>query len=84
MAPQQPGERHPAAGPQPESCERFVGVLRAGRDVPAMQPDQRREGDLINFDQRACTLAGSAPDGASEPSCAPRHVLAGMDHDRGQ
>src|SRR5690348_5186101 len=50
MAAEQPRHRHPAARPEPEPRECLIGVLRAGGDVPAMEPDQGRESDAISFD----------------------------------
>jgi hypothetical protein len=58
MAAQQAGERHPAAGPQSKSFERLVSIVRAGRQVPAMKADQRRERVAIDFHQPAAGEAG--------------------------
>jgi hypothetical protein len=51
LATQQPGERHPAAGPQAETLHRLVGIVRAGRQMPAMKTDQWRERTAISLDQ---------------------------------
>ena len=42
LAAQQPRQRHPAAGPQAEAIERLIGIVGAGRQMPAAKADQRR------------------------------------------
>src|SRR5262245_5807771 len=44
-------QRHPPAGPETEPGERLVGVVRAGRQVAAMEADQRRERIAVGLDQ---------------------------------
>ena len=51
LAAQQPREGHPAARPQAIAVDRLVGVVRAGRQMPAMKTDQRRERVAIRLDQ---------------------------------
>ncbi len=88
LAARQPRERHPAAGPQPVAVERLVGIFRAGRQVAAVEADQRRERVAIGFDQAAsgearevrylhsaAVFSVAAPDGkpaATFPGAAPR------------
>src|SRR3954447_2857503 len=43
VATQQPRQRHPGAGPKAVTIERLVGILRAGRQMPAMKTDQWRQ-----------------------------------------
>src|SRR5207244_12611705 len=66
MAAQQPRQRHPAAGPQAKPADRLVGVFRAGRQVPAMPADQRREGVAIDLDQAASCQPGGTGHGGEE------------------
>ncbi len=62
LAARQPRERHPAAGPQPVAVERLVGIFRAGRQVAAVEADQRRERVAIGFDQAASGEAREVED----------------------
>lgn len=82
VAAQQPCQGHPAPGPQPEAGECLVGVLGAGRDVSAMEPDEWRKGDLVKPHEGPTGHARAAPEYLCQPSCAARHVLAGMNHNR--
>src|SRR5436309_15770743 len=43
MASRQPGERYPGARPKTEALDCLVGVGGAGRQMPAMESDQRGE-----------------------------------------
>src|SRR3954454_8961888 len=43
LAAQQARQRRPGAGPKPKTIEGLVGILRAGRQMPAMETDQRRQ-----------------------------------------
>ena len=54
---QQPRQRHPSAGPQSETPDRFIGIDRAGRQMPAVVPDQRRERVPVEPDHRAAGLS---------------------------
>src|SRR5437588_8430489 len=49
----EPRQRHPPSGPQAEAADCLVGVGGAGRQVAAMEPDQRRERVTVNRDQPA-------------------------------
>ena len=42
LAAQKPRQRHPAAGPQAVPLDRLIGIIRAGRQMPAMESDKRR------------------------------------------
>src|SRR5262249_60967135 len=37
MTPTQPGQSHPSPGPQAEASDRLVGILRAGRQMSAVE-----------------------------------------------
>src|SRR5262245_52433709 len=86
MAAEEPRQRHPAARPQAEAPDRLIGVLRAGRQVPALKADQGREGVAIDSDEAAPGHPGGAPCGVEDPSrthclllafsCAPTHSAA--------
>src|SRR5437868_15505911 len=39
----QPCQRHPAPQPQPEPADRLGGIGGAGRQVPAVKPDEWRQ-----------------------------------------
>jgi len=52
LAAQHACERHPSAGPKAMAREGFVGILRAGRQVPAVPADQGRQGELIRLHRR--------------------------------
>lgn len=82
VAAQQPCQSHPTPSPQPEARKCLVGILGASRDMPAMEPDQRRKSDPVKLHQGARRLARTAPKCLCYPSCAARHVLAGMHHNR--
>src|SRR4051812_37710507 len=43
MTPGEPRKRHPAAGPEAVPSDRLVGIGRAGRQMPAMKAQERRE-----------------------------------------
>lgn len=62
MTAQQSCERHPAAGPQPMTGQSLVGIFGTGRQMPAMEPDQRRQRVAIDLHQRAAGLAWCLPD----------------------
>ncbi len=47
MAAAEPRQRHPPAGPQAEASDRLIGIAGAGRQMAAMEPDQRGEGVAI-------------------------------------
>ena len=66
MTAQKPRQGHPAAGPQAESADRLVGVFGTGRQVPAMQADQRRERVAIDLDQAASRQPRGAGHGIEE------------------
>ena len=52
LAAQHARERHPSAGPEAMACEGLVGILRAGRQVSAVQADERRQGQAIGLHRR--------------------------------
>ncbi len=60
IAAKQSRERHPAAGPQPEPFDRLVAIDRAGRQVPAIVADQRRERVAVEPDQCAAEIGAGA------------------------
>src|SRR5882672_3682153 len=53
MAAAEPRQRHPAARPQAEAVERFVGVAGAGRQMAAVESHQRGKRIAVGFDQGA-------------------------------
>jgi hypothetical protein len=55
---QQPRQRHPAAAPQAETCDRLVGIDRTGRQMPAVVSDQRRQRVPVDPDHRTSGVAG--------------------------
>ena len=63
LAAQQPREGHPAARPKAIAVDRLVGIVRAGRQVPAIETNKRRERVAIDFDQAP---AGEARGTAAE------------------
>src|SRR5579863_8257149 len=42
LAAQKPRQRHPAAGPQAVPLDGLIGIIRTGRQMPAIQSDYRR------------------------------------------
>lgn len=52
----------PAPSPEPMPLDRFVGVLRTARPVPALAPDQQRQAELIGADQDMRAAARKAPE----------------------
>lgn len=62
MTAQQSCERHPAAGPESKAGQGFVGIFGTGRQMPAMEPDQRGEGVAINLHECAAGFARCARD----------------------
>src|SRR5438445_13225431 len=56
----EPRKRHPTSGPQAEPVERLVGIIRAGRQVAAMEADERGERIAIDLHQPAAGKARSA------------------------
>jgi hypothetical protein len=61
---QQPRQRHPSAAPQAETLDCFVGIDRAGRQMPAVVADQQRKRVPIESDQAAPGIARQAQDRA--------------------
>src|SRR5262249_23070414 len=51
MTAAEPRQRHPAAWPQTETADRLIRVGRAGRQMPAIEPDQCRNAMAVNLDQ---------------------------------
>src|SRR5579872_6034961 len=51
MTAQQTRKRHPSAGPQPEAIKRLIAVLRACRQVPALEADQGRQGVPVKLNK---------------------------------
>ena len=64
LAAQQPRQGHPAATPQSEALDRLVAIDRTGRQMAAIEPDQRRQRVTIDPDQRAAGIARQARDRA--------------------
>src|SRR5262249_23532462 len=56
----EPRECHPAAGPQTEPADRLLGIVRAGRQMPAVEPGQRGEAVAIDLDHSPREEAGAA------------------------
>ncbi|EJW11900.1 hypothetical protein A33M_2681 [Rhodovulum sp. PH10] len=50
MAAAEPRQRHPAARPQPEPRDRLLAIGRAGRQMPALRADPRRQHEAIQPD----------------------------------
>ena len=67
LAAHQTRERHPATGPQAVAVERLVGIFRAGRQMAAMEADERRERVVIGFDQAAAGEAREVEDTFTPP-----------------
>ncbi len=63
LAAQKPRQRDPCAGPQSEAVERLVGIMRAGRQVPAAKADHRRQRIAVNLNE---TAPGEARDAARQ------------------
>ena len=57
MTAQHARQRHPAARPQTETAEGLVGIVRAARQMPAVQSGQRCKGIAVGSDQPASRLA---------------------------
>ena len=51
MAAQDAEECQPEPRPRPVSCDRLMGVLRASRQMTAVAPDERRQGQLVSPDR---------------------------------
>src|SRR5262249_4639745 len=51
MTAAEPRQRHPAARPQTEAADRLIRVGRAGRQMPAIEPDQCRNAMAVSLDQ---------------------------------
>ena len=60
VAATEPRQRHPAACPQTKAADRLIGVIRAGRQVPAIEPNQCRNGMAVDLDQSARRKGGAA------------------------
>jgi hypothetical protein len=61
LATQQPRQGHPAAAPESEPLDRFVAIDRAGRQMPAVVTDQRRERVPVNPDHGPPGIARQSP-----------------------
>src|SRR6266542_4749431 len=70
----EPRKGHPTSGPQAEPVERLVGIVRAGRQVAAMEADERGERIAIDLHQPA---AGKARDARNPSPCRHPGGLAG-------
>jgi hypothetical protein len=66
----EPRQRHPAAYPQTKTADRLIGVIRAGRQMPAVEPDHRRNGVAVDLDQSARGKRGAAGKIAQQPAHA--------------
>jgi hypothetical protein len=60
LAAQQPRQRHPPSVPQAETLDRLIGINRAGRQMPAVVTDQRRQSVPVNPDHCASGIARQA------------------------
>ena len=75
MTAAEPRERHPASRPQAEASDRLLGVIRAGRQMPAVKPGQQRKPVAIEFDQSPREEAWSARKMAQK-----RAQMTSLDH----
>src|SRR5262245_22378351 len=60
MAATEPRQRHPAASPQTEAADRFIGVIRAGRQMPAVEPAQRGKAVAVDLNESPSEAARRA------------------------
>src|SRR5215813_15132689 len=60
MAATEPRQRHPAAGPQTEAANRLITVIRAGRQMPAVEPAQRGQAVAVDLNESAAEAARRA------------------------
>jgi len=74
VAAREPRQRHPRAGPESKSVERLIGIGRAGRQVPAIVADQRRQRVPIEPDHAAPGIARQA----QERACAIRAKVCSL------
>jgi hypothetical protein len=74
LAAQQPRQRHPSAAPKTKAFDRFVGIGRAGRQMPAVVADQRRQRVPIEPDHAAPGIARQA----QERACAIRAKVCSL------
>src|SRR5205807_50290 len=59
MAAEKPGNAHRAPCPKPVPRDRFIHIGRAGRQMPAMGPGDRGQGELIGaYDDMRGEAAG--------------------------
>src|SRR5262249_9346459 len=57
MAATEPAERHPAAGPQTEAANRLITVIRAGRQMPAVEPAQPGKAVAVDLNESPAEAA---------------------------
>src|SRR5262249_15922070 len=67
-------QRHPAARPEAEAADGLVGIVRAGRQVPALEADQGRQYVAIETDQALSQEPRRAPRGIEHRSDAHRRL----------
>ena len=72
MAATEPRQRHPAAGPQTEAANRLITVIRAGRQMPAVEPAQRGKAVAVDLNESAAEAARRAR------KIAQHHVRRGL------
>jgi len=60
MAATEPRQRHPAAGPQTEAANRLITVIRAGRQMPAVEPAQCGKAVAVDLNECAAEAARRA------------------------
>ena len=60
MAATEPRKRHPAAGPQTEAANRLITVIRAGRQMPAVEPAQCGKAVAVDLNECAAEAARRA------------------------
>src|SRR6185312_12454381 len=69
MAAQQPCQGHPSAGPEAVTLQCLVAVIGAGRQMAAMESDQRRERVAVHANQRAAAGARRTRERCPNPLC---------------
>ena len=72
MAATEPRQRHPAAGPQTEAANRLITVIRASRQMPAVEPAQRGKAVAVDLNESAAEAARRAR------KIAQHHVRRGL------
>src|SRR5690606_31905917 len=77
MASENARHRHPAARPQAEAADGFVGIFRAAWQMPAARAEQRRQRVAVNSDQPATEKPWQPRDRKSSLRLSHRWPLGG-------